>query len=54
MKKSNIILTFIATLVLFTAGCTQTTKTTADSHFDVYEGIEFDMPRVQEPNIPGN
>jgi polygalacturonase len=54
MKKSNIILTFIAILVLFTLGCAQTTKPTAHSHFDVYEGIEFDMPRVQEPVIPGN
>lgn len=54
MKKSSIILTFIATLVLFTVGCTQTTKSTAHSHLDVYEGVEFDMPRVQEPNIPGN
>jgi polygalacturonase len=54
MKRSNIVLTFIATLVLFTMGCTQTSRPIAHSHFDVYEGVEFDMPRVQEPVIPGN
>lgn len=54
MKRSISIFILIAALAFIANGCTPPTKTTIQNDFDVYEGIEFEMPRVQEPNIPGN
>ena len=36
------------------AATTGTVSTTKDTTTDVYAGIEFDMPRVQEPSFPNN
>jgi len=54
MKRSDIISILFLLMVLFSIGCNPSVKTTVQSQFDVYEGIEFDMPRVQEPIIPDN
>lgn len=45
---------FILTLSLFMVGCTPSNEMRKDTGFDVYAGLEFDMPRVQEPVIPAN
>lgn len=45
---------FILTLSLFIVGCTPSNEMRKDTGFDVYAGLEFDMPRVQEPVIPAN
>ena len=45
---------FILTLTLFMVGCTSSPEVRKDPGFDVYAGLEFDMPRVQEPVIPAN
>lgn len=44
----------LLTLSLFMVRCTPSTEVKTDSGFDVYAGLEFDMPRVQEPVIPAN
>jgi len=33
-------------------GCAQSQMPKSQLNFDIYEGLEFDMPRVQEPVIP--
>lgn len=52
--KTGSIGIFILTLSLFMVGCTPSTEMRKDTGFDVYAGLEFDMPRVQEPVIPAN
>lgn len=54
MKRSDIISILFLLMVLFSIGCKPSIKSTVQNQFDVYEGIEFDMPRVQEPIIPDN
>lgn len=54
MKRSISIFILFAVLAFLANGCTPPTKATTLNDFDVYAGIEFEMPRVQEPNIPGN
>ena len=52
--KTGSIGILILTLSLFMVGCTPSTEMRKDTGFDVYAGLEFDMPRVQEPVIPAN
>lgn len=54
MKRSISIFILFAALAFLANGCTPATNAAIQNDFDVYEGIEFEMPRVQEPNIPGN
>ena len=41
-------------LVILATGCTTQTTTQETASDDVYEGLEFEMPRIQEPVIPDN
>lgn len=46
---------FLLFAILFSVcSCAQSRVQNAKPYFDVYEGLEFDMPRVQEPAIPQN
>ncbi len=40
--------------LVFMFGCTAPTVSENSDFPDIYHGIEFDMPRVEEPVIPGN
>ena len=46
---------FLLFAILFSVcSCAQSRVQNAKPYFDVYEGLEFDMPRVQEPATPQN
>lgn len=49
---NRITLSFIFICILFLNGCTSDKKTQTSVKDDLYSGIEFDMPVVQEPVFP--
>lgn len=53
MKPFKTIFALLAAAILFSCTNTQPKVETSQAD-DLYEGIEFDMPRVQEPVIPAN
>lgn len=53
MKPFKTIFALLAAAILFSCTNTQPKVETGQAD-DLYEGIEFDMPRVQEPVIPAN
>lgn len=54
MRKIRTIFTLSAVWLLLAGSCIRPGNAGNNSDFDVYAGIEFEMPRVQEPVIPAN
>ena len=52
MKNQKSVTVILFVIFLITEGCAQAQVSENQSNFDIYEGLEFDMPRVQEPDIP--
>ena len=52
MKNIIIVATIFILFLFCVTSCAQPTLISANS--DIYKGIEFNMPRIQEPVIPGN
>ena len=52
MKPTNTICVNLITLLISVAGCTHKHITGQSTDVDFYKGLEFDMPRIQEPVIP--
>lgn len=46
------IATLFAIIAFFATSCAQKVKSDSSQESDIYEGLEFEMPRVQEPVIP--
>lgn len=46
------IATLFAVIAFFATSCAQKVKSDSSQESDIYEGLEFEMPRVQEPVIP--
>lgn len=54
MRKISTIFTLAVVWLLLSGSCIRPGNSKAKAEFDVYAGIEFEMPRVQEPVIPAN
>ena len=54
MRKISKVIAYSAAWLLLSGSCTTPVQPGSGMDFDVYEGIEFEMPRVQEPVIPDN
>lgn len=52
MKKIKPAFILLCVILLSAVSCAQPMVQDNQSGFDIYEGLEFDMPRVQEPVIP--
>lgn len=52
MRKISTIFILPAVWLLLSGSCIQPGNSMNNAGFDVYEGIEFEMPRVKEPVIP--
>jgi polygalacturonase len=52
MKNIKSVTVILFVIFLIAEGCAQIQVPENKSDFDIYEGLEFDMPRVQEPVIP--
>jgi polygalacturonase len=52
MKAINTTCIILITILISSAGCTQKQTSGQSNDTGFYKGIEFDMPRIQEPVIP--